>query len=80
MRQDGGAAFAATARADMTGRSGVCLAASGPGATSASTGLNNETQGATPMIPLIGRVAHPCRDRKAVRKIDCPRFLGQVAM
>jgi acetolactate synthase-1/2/3 large subunit len=78
MRQEGGAAFAAAAHADMTGRPSVCFVTRGPGVTSASIGLHTAMQGSTPMILLIGQISRPYRDREVFQEIDYRQFLGQV--
>jgi acetolactate synthase-1/2/3 large subunit len=78
MRQEGGAAFAAAAHADLTGRPSVCFVTRGPGVTSASIGLHTAMQGSTPMILLIGQIARPYRDREVFQELDYRRFLGQV--
>lgn len=78
MRQEGGAAFAAAAHADLTGTPGVCFVTRGPGVTSATIGLHTAMQGSTPMVLLIGQIARPYRDREAFQELDYRRFLSQV--
>ena len=78
MRQEGGAAFAAAAHADLTGRPGVCFVTRGPGVTSATIGLHTAMQGSTPLILLIGQIARPHRDREVFQELDYRRFLGPV--
>lgn len=78
MRQEGGAAFAAAAHADMTGRPGVCFVTRGPGVTSASIGLHTALQGSTPMVLLIGQISRPYRDREVFQEIEYRQFLSQV--
>lgn len=78
MRQEGGAAFAAAAHADLTGQPSVCFVTRGPGVTSATIGLHTAMQGSTPMILLIGQISRPYRDREVFQELDYRRFLGQV--
>ncbi|MGV8988340.1 MAG: thiamine pyrophosphate-dependent enzyme [Cypionkella sp.] len=78
MRQEGGAAFAAAAWADMTGRPGICFVTRGPGVSSATIGLHTAMQGSTPMILLIGQISRPYRDREVFQEIDYRQFLGPV--
>ncbi|MDA1155336.1 MAG: thiamine pyrophosphate-binding protein [Proteobacteria bacterium] len=78
MRQEGGAAFAAAAWADMTGRPGICFVTRGPGVGSATIGLHTAMQGSTPMILLIGQISRPYRDREVFQEIDYRQFLGPV--
>jgi|TARA_R110002072_G_scaffold123048_23_gene258153 acetolactate synthase-1/2/3 large subunit len=78
MRQEGGAAFAAVAYADLTGRPGVCFVTRGPGVSGATIGLHTAMQGSTPMILLIGQIQRPYRDREAFQEMDYRRFLGHT--
>lgn len=78
MRQEGGAAFAAAAYSDLTGKPGICFVTRGPGVTSASIGVHTAHQGSTPLILLIGQISSPHRDREAFQEIDYRRFLGQI--
>ncbi len=78
MRQEGGAAFAAAAWADLTGRPGICFVTRGPGVSSATIGLHTAMQGSSPMILLIGQIQRPYRDREVFQEIDYRRFLGPV--
>ncbi|MBW2092203.1 MAG: biosynthetic-type acetolactate synthase large subunit, partial [Deltaproteobacteria bacterium] len=56
-RHEQGAAHAADGYARATGRTGVCLATSGPGATNLVTGLSNAYMDSVPMVALTGQVA-----------------------
>ncbi|TDA66970.1 MAG: biosynthetic-type acetolactate synthase large subunit [Clostridia bacterium] len=57
VRHEQGAAHAADAYARVTGRPGVCLATSGPGATNLVTGLANAYMDSVPLIAITGQVA-----------------------
>jgi acetolactate synthase-1/2/3 large subunit len=56
-RHEQGAALAADGYARVTGRAGVCLATSGPGATNLITGIGNAYMDSVPMVIITGQVA-----------------------
>jgi acetolactate synthase-1/2/3 large subunit len=56
-RHEQGAALAADAYARVTGKAGVCLATSGPGATNLITGIANAYTDSVPMVAITGQVA-----------------------
>ncbi len=55
-RHEQGAAHAAEGYARASGRVGVCMATSGPGATNLVTGIANAYMDSSPMIALTGQV------------------------
>jgi acetolactate synthase I/II/III large subunit len=55
-RHEQGGAFAACGYARVTGRPGVCLATSGPGATNLITGIIDAKLDSIPMIAITGQV------------------------
>jgi len=55
-RHEQGAAHAADGYARATGRVGVCLATSGPGATNLTTGIANAYMDSIPMVAITGQV------------------------
>jgi len=55
-RHEQGAAHAADGYARATGKTGVCLATSGPGATNLTTGIANAYMDSIPMVALTGQV------------------------
>jgi acetolactate synthase-1/2/3 large subunit len=55
-RHEQGAAHAAEGYARASGRAGVCMATSGPGATNIVTGLANAYLDSSPLIALTGQV------------------------
>ena len=57
VRHEQAAAHAAEAYARVTGRVGVCIATSGPGATNLITGLAAAKMDSTPMVAITGQVA-----------------------
>ncbi|MGB9904967.1 MAG: thiamine pyrophosphate-binding protein, partial [Desulfotomaculales bacterium] len=56
VRHEQGAAHAADGYARATGRVGVCLATSGPGATNLVTGIANAYMDSVPMVIFTGQV------------------------
>ncbi len=55
-RHEQGAAHAADGYARATGKTGVCLATSGPGATNLTTGIANAYMDSIPMVAITGQV------------------------
>lgn len=55
-RHEQGAAHAADGYARVTGKPGVCMATSGPGATNLTTGLANANMDSSPVIAITGQV------------------------
>src|SRR5678815_5741084 len=56
VRQEGGAVHAAEGYARSTGKTGVVLVTSGPGATNAVTGLTDALMDSIPIVCLTGQV------------------------
>ncbi|MEQ1708391.1 MAG: acetolactate synthase 2 catalytic subunit [Terricaulis sp.] len=70
VRHEQGAAFAADAYARVTGKVGVCIATSGPGATNLVTGIANAMMDSVPMVCITGNVATPLMGTDAFQEID----------
>ena len=56
-RHEQGGIFAAEGYARSTGRVGVCMATSGPGATNLVTGLADAKMDSTPLVAITGQVS-----------------------
>ncbi len=56
VRHEQGAAHAADAYARVTGKAGICIATSGPGATNLVTGIMNAYMDSSPVIAFAGQV------------------------
>jgi acetolactate synthase-1/2/3 large subunit len=56
VRHEQGAVHAAEGYARSTGKTGVCLATSGPGATNLVTGIANAYMDSTPLVAITGQV------------------------
>ncbi len=58
-RHEQGGSFAAQGYARTTGKPGICMATSGPGATNLVTGLADAKMDSIPIIAITGQVATP---------------------
>jgi acetolactate synthase I/II/III large subunit len=70
MRHEQGAAHAADGYARATGKVGVCLATSGPGATNLVTGIANAYMDSIPMVALTGQVTTGVLGTDAFQEAD----------
>lgn len=69
-RHEQGAVHAADAYARVTGKVGVCLATSGPGATNLVTGIATAYMDSVPMVCLTGQVSTALIGRDAFQEAD----------
>lgn len=69
-RHEQAAAFAADGYARRSGRVGVCLATSGPGATNLITGIANAHLDSVPMVVLTGQVPTTVMGTDAFQEVD----------
>ena len=70
VRHEQAAALAADAYGRVTGKPGVCLATSGPGATNLVTGIANAFLDSVPMVAITGQVASPLMGTDAFQEVD----------
>src|SRR5690348_5364843 len=70
VRHEQAAAHAADGYARATGKVGVCVATSGPGATNLVTGLATAYMDSTPIVAITGQVARPFIGRDAFQETD----------
>ena len=70
MRHEQGAVHAADGYARATGRPGVCLATSGPGATNCVTGLVTANMDAIPIVVFTGQVPTTAIGNDAFQEAD----------
>ena len=70
VRHEQAAAFAADAYARKSGKVGVCMATSGPGATNLITGIANAMMDSIPMVCITGNVAQGVMGTDAFQEID----------
>jgi len=69
-RHEQGAAMAAIGYARATGKTGVCIATSGPGATNLITGLADALLDSVPVVAITGQVAAPLMGTDAFQEVD----------
>ncbi len=69
-RHEQGAALAADAYARVTGKLGVCMATSGPGATNLVTGIANAYMDSVPLVAITGQVARPLMGTDSFQEVD----------
>ncbi|MBM2831749.1 MAG: ilvB [Dehalococcoidia bacterium] len=70
VRHEQGAAHAADGYSRATGKVGVCLATSGPGATNLVTGIANAYLDSSPMVAITGQVARPFIGKDGFQEVD----------
>ncbi len=73
-RHEQGAAHAAEGYARVSGKVGVCMVTSGPGATNLTTGLANAMLDSTPIICISGQVTTPLLGSDAFQETDVMGF------
>jgi acetolactate synthase-1/2/3 large subunit len=69
-RHEQGAIHAAQGYARVSGKVGVCLVTSGPGATNTITGIGDAMLDSTPLVVITGQVAAPLLGTDAFQEID----------
>ncbi|MDD5700789.1 MAG: biosynthetic-type acetolactate synthase large subunit [Dehalococcoidales bacterium] len=70
VRHEQAAAHAADGYARVTGKVGVCLATSGPGATNLVTGIANAHLDSVPIIAITGQVERSVIGKDAFQEVD----------
>ena len=78
MAHEQGAAHAADAYGIVSGRPGVCLATSGPGATNLITGIADANMDSDPMLALTGQVPTGMVGNDAFQETDTIGVTGPV--
>src|SRR5579863_6185317 len=69
-RHEQGGAFAAEGYARATGRAGVCMATSGPGATNLVTGIADAYMDSIPLVAITGQVPQAMIGKGAFQETD----------
>src|SRR5437660_12262816 len=77
-RHEQNAAHAADGYARSTGRVGVCVATSGPGATNLLTGLATAYMDCVPVVALTGQVARAAIGTQAFQEVDVVGMVGPI--
>ncbi len=70
VRHEQAAAHAADGYARASGRPGVCVATSGPGATNLVTGIATAHMDSTPLVAITGQVSRAMIGRDAFQETD----------
>jgi len=70
VRHEQGAAHAADGYARATGKVGVCIATSGPGATNLVTGIANAYMDSVPMVVITGQVTTAGLGKDTFQEVD----------
>ncbi|MBU2512551.1 biosynthetic-type acetolactate synthase large subunit [bacterium] len=70
-RHEQGGAHMADGYARVAGKTGVCLATSGPGATNLVTGLANAMLDSVPLIAITGQISRSLIGTDAFQEVDC---------
>jgi acetolactate synthase-1/2/3 large subunit len=78
VRHEQNAAHAADGYARSTGRVGVCVATSGPGATNLLTGLATAYMDCVPLVALTGQVARAAIGTQAFQEVDVVGMVGPI--
>ena len=65
-----GAAHAADGYARATGKVGVCIATSGPGATNLVTGIATAYMDSVPLVAITGNVGKPLLGKDSFQEVD----------
>jgi acetolactate synthase I/II/III large subunit len=74
-----GAAFMAAGYARATGRVGVCIVTSGPGATNTVTPVRDSMADSVPMVVICGQVPRASIGTDAFQEAPVPSIMGSVA-
>src|SRR5690349_16536479 len=78
VRHEQNAAHAADGYARSTGKVGVCVATSGPGATNLLTGLATAFMDCVPVVALTGQVARAAIGTQAFQEVDVLGMVGPI--
>ena len=69
-RHEQGATHAAQGYARVSGKAGICIVTSGPGATNTITGIGDAMLDSTPMVVIMGQVGVSLLGTDAFQEID----------
>jgi catabolic acetolactate synthase len=77
-RHEQNAAFMAAVVGRLTGRPGVCIATSGPGASNLTTGLATATTEGDPVVAIVGIVPRVQSNKHTHQSLSIPNLLSSV--
>ena len=80
VRHEESAAFMACAYAKFTGRIGVCLATSGPGAIHLLNGLYDAKLDGAPVLAITGQIYHDLLGTRYQQEVDLLALFGDVSV
>jgi pyruvate dehydrogenase (quinone) len=80
VRHEEAAAFMAAGYAKATGKLGVCLATSGPGAVHLMNGLYDAAMENAPVLAITGSVYHDLLGTKFIQEVDTVAMLRPIAI
>jgi len=78
VRHEQGAAHAADGYARVSGKVGVCLATSGPGATNLVTGIANAYLDSVPVVAITGQVSRPFIGKDSFQETDITGIVSPI--
>jgi acetolactate synthase-1/2/3 large subunit len=78
-RHENGAAFAAEAHGQLTGRPAACLGTRAVGAANLAIGIQTAREDSTPMFVLVGGVDRRFRGRDALQEAEIATSIGGLA-
>lgn len=78
VRHEQGAAHAAQGYARVSGKAGVCLVTSGPGATNLVTGIADALMDSTPMVCIVGQVKDSLLGTDAFQEADVMNITSPI--
>ncbi len=78
VRHEQGAAFAAGGYARATGKVGVCIATSGPGATNLVTGICDAMMDSVPVVAITGQVRSPLMGTDGFQEADVAAITSTI--
>jgi acetolactate synthase-1/2/3 large subunit len=78
VRHEQGAAFAAGGYARTTGKVGVCIATSGPGATNLVTGICDAMMDSVPVVAITGQVRSPLMGTDGFQEADVAAITSTI--
>ncbi|MEJ7588292.1 MAG: thiamine pyrophosphate-dependent enzyme [Ferruginibacter sp.] len=80
VRHEEAAAFMASGYAKSTGKMGVCLATTGPGAVHLMNGLYDAAMEGAPVLAITGAVNHDVLGTKFLQEVDTVTMLKDIAV
>src|SRR5690242_622665 len=80
VRHEEAAAFMACGYAKFTGRLGVCIATSGPGAIHLLNGLYDAKMDGQPVLAITGQTYHDLLGQHYQQEVDLPSLFKDVAV